>query len=159
MTDYNQFHDSFADVPPPAKKMPDMINVLTILTFIWSAYELFSSFLGYSMICNKDLAGDQERLSNSPFAKFFENMAASLARQCEMRLPILIIHIITIALCFVGALQMRKMKKTGFYLYLVGELGMPLALMLIVGGWMAAAGLFFPIIFVILYATQLKHMK
>jgi hypothetical protein len=68
--------------------------------------------------------------------------------------------------------MMWQMKKTGFYLYLVGELA-PLALSFLMlgsigaasglaGGAMAAAGAIaaiFPIAFVVMYALNLKHMK
>ena|SRR6218665_898512 len=159
MTDFNQFHDSFSNVPPPAKKMPDMINVLTILTFIWCAYEVFNAILGYTIVCSQKLPGDNEKLANSPLAGLFSSLSETLVKSCEMRVPILIAHLVCTALCFIGALQMRKLKKSGFFLYLVGEMGAPLAMVFLIGGIMSFTGFIFPIVFVILYATQVKHMS
>ena len=42
MTDFNQFHDSVVDIQQP-KKLPDMLNVLTILTFIGCAIGIISA--------------------------------------------------------------------------------------------------------------------
>ena len=81
----------------------------------------------------------------------------------DNRLPVLIITLIAAALCFFGALQMRQLKKTGFSLYILGDI-VPFAMGIFVGfdtftsfGGIIALG--FIIIFAILYATQLKFMK
>lgn len=159
MTDFNQFHESFSNAPPPPKKMPDMLNVLTILTFIGCAYDIFNDVLSYFIICTKSLAGENEKLANTPFAGLLSSLSETMVRSCQMRIPVLIIQLAGITLCFIGALQMRKLKKSGFFLYLIGELGVPLVMVFLIGGIMAYAGLFFPVIFIILYATQVKHLK
>ena len=66
-------------------------------------------------------------------------------------------------LCIVGAVFMRKLVKNGFYLYTAGQLLPVIISTLILGiGSMAgfgALGLVFPIGFIIMYYTQLKHMS
>ncbi len=58
---------------------------------------------------------------------------------------------------------MRKLKKTGFSLYILGDI-VPFAMGIFIGfdtfatfGWIIALGII--IVFAILYATQLKVMK
>ena len=161
MTDVNQFHDSFSDAPPPAKKMPDMINVLTILTFIGCAIGLLGGIYNYFTICTS-LEKMAKLGEDNPMAGMMESMADTIQKQCDMRLPVLIIGLVSIVLCFIGAMQMRKLKRTGFFVYLVGEIAAPVALLIMVGGGgglMTTLGFIIPIVFIILYATQLKHLK
>ncbi|MFA6059324.1 MAG: hypothetical protein WC756_14055 [Taibaiella sp.] len=161
MTDVNQFHDSFSDVPPPAKKLPDMLNVLTILTYIGCGVFSLSSVYSYFTIC-KSLEKMSQMGEDNPMASMMESMMDAMQKQCEMRLPVLIISLVSILLCFIGAMQMRKLKRTGFFIYLVGEVAGPVAMLLMVGGGggiMATIGLVIPVVFIILYATQLKHLK
>jgi hypothetical protein len=60
---------------------------------------------------------------------------------------------------------MRRLKKLGFYVYCIGEIVLPLLTMAIFTGTSVFSGLgfmfgiLFYVLFVILYATQLKYMK
>jgi hypothetical protein len=59
---------------------------------------------------------------------------------------------------------MRKLKKTGFYIYLIGELLPWLTTFIFIGaiafgGLAIIFGILFTAVFVILYATQLKYLK
>lgn len=166
MTDFNQFHDSFSNVPAPTKKMPDMINVLTILTFIGCAYFLLSGIYSYFTICKSIgiIDGSMGQIgANNPMAGFMDSAIQMVHRQCEMKLPLLLINLVTTALCFIGAMQMRQLKKAGFFIYLVGEVAGPVAQTFILGsgtiGIFMILGFIFPLVFIILYATQLKHLK
>jgi hypothetical protein len=169
MTDYNQFHDSLAGVPPPPKKMPDMINVLTILTFIACAISVLYGTYSYFTVCKSVEVVEQSmgKLSDGPMAGMMDNVVSLTQKECELRMPILLVTILSNLLCFVGALQMRQMKKVGFFVYLVGEVAGPAIMLILLGsgmmsglmGGLMVAGFIFPIVFIILYATQLKHMK
>lgn len=82
-----------------------------------------------------------------------------------------IVNVLAAVICFVGVLLMWKLKKTGFYIYVVGEIA-PIIVGIIVLG---AAGLFsfaggffakimvlayvFPIAFLIMYGLNFKHLK
>lgn len=166
MTDINQFHDSFVPPPPPQKKIPDMLNVLTILTFIGCAFGLIGAVYNYFMVCNSvKLLNDMPE--DNPMAGMMSGEAlASIQRQCDMRTPLLIINLICLALCFIGALQMRKLKKSGFYIYSIGEIVGPVAMAILAGISMSGLGMIgtvvgflIVVVFVILYASQLKHMR
>ena len=58
---------------------------------------------------------------------------------------------------------MRKLQKNGYYMWLIGEL-LPIVGTLIfigIGFFTGTTGFFliFPLLFIILYTTQLKHLK
>jgi hypothetical protein len=83
-----------------------------------------------------------------------------------------IISLLCAAATLYGVLQMWKLKKTGFYIYAVFEIIPPIYTLATVGavafsfgaaggGFMsvvATLSLFFPILFIVLYALNLKHM-
>jgi len=87
------------------------------------------------------------------------------------------IQTVCVILCLIGSIQMWNMKKTGFYIYTVGEL-LPLVLSYVVfadavkaaatlgGKGVASAmavggiiGALFPIAFVVMYFVNTKEMK
>ena len=152
------------------KKIPDMLNVLTILTFIGCG--LFSilslvGFVGAQANYDKLLSLQGTLPDNTPdFAKKLVGPEAlELSRRSlENRLPLLLLALVGYVLCLYGAIQMRKLKKVGFSIYVIGQVA-PIAGTLIfigtgamIGMWMAI-GLIFPAVFIILYATQLKHLS
>jgi len=61
--------------------------------------------------------------------------------------------------------MMWKLKKTGFYIYVIGEIAPVILPFVLFGGFgvlgtMALVmGLIFPIAFIIMYALNLKHMS
>lgn len=164
MTDFNQFHDSIMpENPAKNKKIPDMLNVLSILTIIACVLFLLQAVYNYFAVC-KSLKM-MEKLTeegNNPMSGMMSSMSDAIVKQCELRLPILIITVVSLALCFFGALQMRKLKRLGFFLYLLGQLLLPVASMmmgLLSGPLMLTLAWIFPVLFLILYATQLKHLR
>jgi hypothetical protein len=81
----------------------------------------------------------------------------------DNRLPILIIGLLGCFLCFYGALEMRKLKKTGFSIYILGDI-VPFATGIFIGFDTFATisygvVLAITILFVILYSSQLKYTK
>ncbi len=148
-------------------KLPSGINVLTILTFIGSAYYFlmgiygyFSASSSYEMIKTgkfNDMPSSVKKLMPANF----EEMAL---KAYENRLPILIIGIVGVALCVYGAIEMRKRKKQGFYVYLIGEILPIVASALFLGfgstfSGMALIGIVIPVLFIVLYAAQQKHLS
>ncbi|MEY4659375.1 MAG: hypothetical protein RJB36_1141 [Bacteroidota bacterium] len=136
---------------------PTFLTVLCILTWVGSGIGLISGLIG--IIGASALEGID--MGDSALNATMEN--AKMIQYASL---------VCIILCIVGSVMMWQMKKTGFYLYLVGELA-PLALSFLMlgsigaasglaGGAMAAAGAIaaiFPIAFVVMYALNLKHMK
>lgn len=153
---------------PESKKLPGMLNVLTILTFIGSGLALLLT-LGSSwlMSFSKKIMDNAEGMELPPdkMAEIEKGRKAIEMFEAN-KYPIIISGLIGIALCVYGAMQMRKLKKEGFYIYTIGEL-----LPLIIGAFLMGfsvqysstssyvTNLGLPLLFVILYATQLKYMK
>lgn len=163
MTDFNQFHDSFNPQQAPAKKMPDMLNVLTILTFIGCVLALLGSVYNYFMVCKSvEMMNNMGNMSDNPMGGMMSAAMESVQKQCEMKLPLLLVGLVSTALCLIGALQMRKLKKTGFFIYTLGEVVAPIAQIILIGGsfgGLVILGMIVPVVFIILYATQLKHLS
>lgn len=84
-----------------------------------------------------------------------------------------ILSLISAIACFIGVLMMWKLKKMGFWIYAIFELLPPVYTLIAVGsvafkfgayggGFMAyytVLSMFFPVLFVILYGLNLKHLK
>ncbi|HEY4064780.1 MAG TPA: hypothetical protein VGM30_22910 [Puia sp.] len=151
------------------KKIPDMLNVLSILTYIWCGisaisvcYSFFNAQASYDKIVQM-----QGKLDEAPaiVKKFMGPDMVEIARKSvENRIPILLLSVVGIALCAYGVTQMRHFKKTGFSLYVIGEL-LPIATAIIfvslgsLGGLGILSSFLIPVVFIILYATQLKYLK
>jgi hypothetical protein len=142
--------------------LPGFLNVLTILTLIGSVIGIITAIFGYRSACQSAaLIADKDIPDKKGFlGKFLGDVAELAVVQCENRFLILVTTLVTTAFCIMGALLMRNLKKQGFVVYVLGELLAPLAMVIILGStsFMTLAGFFFPVLFVILYATQLKHL-
>jgi hypothetical protein len=173
MTDLNQNINQAKDFlnveDQDFKKLPQTLNVLTILTYVGCAlgaistvWNYFSSATTYKTY--EALAADPAMSNNNPAAALMAGATDILKKSYENRLPICILGLVGIALCFYGALQMRNLKKQGFLIYTVGEL-LPIVSFAIFigfgglfGGVTAIFSSLIAIVFIVLYATQRKHL-
>jgi hypothetical protein len=151
------------------KELPGMLNVLTILTFIGCAIAYLGSLYSYltSGSYHKQLVELQRMRDDSSEGSVAYQIAEGsieiATKSYEYRHIMLISGLIFTTMCLIGAIQMRKRKKMGFTIYTIGELAP-----LIVSGVLIGFSLFgsimilistiFAVLFVILYATQIKHM-
>ena len=150
------------------QKLPSGLNVLTILTFIGcSIFGLFTLFtpviVKFSLSMMEKAASSGSELSEKQMAEMEKGKAAMELTQQHM-VPIMIIGIIGIILCFIGALWMRKLKKDGYWIYVAGELAPIIASALIVGTaqytgvFSVLLGVGIPVLFVVLYTMQRKYL-
>jgi hypothetical protein len=151
------------------KGLPGMLNVLTILTFIGCGL----AYLGgiYNLYTTSQYESQMAQMQEAQDQIGDEGMAADMMKASiemfektyEYRYIIFISTILFTTLCLIGALQMRKLKKSGFMLYTIGELA-PIVLTAALIGFSLAGGLMIvfssiiAVIFVILYATQRKYL-
>jgi hypothetical protein len=163
-----QTNDVLPDQRP--KGLPGMLNVLTILTFIGCGISYISAC--YSFFGGDDpdtqiskLNEAREKVGDSGFgARMIDSSIDIIRKSYDNRYLLLISGLIFTTLCLIGALQMRKLKKSGYYLYVVGELA-PIVLLagLFGASFFGAISLLFAaliaVIFVILYSTQLKYLN
>jgi hypothetical protein len=148
-------------------KLPSGLNILTILTITGCVFELYSDIKNF-LKGNENLAklqDAQSKLDTMPSwaRKFVGPDILEMAQKgLENRVPILIISLLSIGLCIFGAIEMRKFKKQGYQLWLVGELlpivGSFIFLGTIYFTTVLAWFLIFPLIFIILYTTQRKYL-
>ena len=101
---------------------------------------------------------------NSVAYKIAEGSIEITKNAYENRYLLLISGLAFTTMCLIGALQMRKRKKTGFTIYTIGELS-PILISAVIYGFslfesfLVLFSSVIAILFVILYATQLKHMN
>lgn len=157
------------DTPGPeatAPKRPTFLTVLCILTFVGSALALISAIYGYFTIKTSAAMFDtsMQSVEGMDQSGMMSELQNTMQKAVENALPNLIIGVVCALLCLFGAIQMWKQLKMGFYIYCVGELVPPIAGFILGAGGMigsmgAIFGMLIAIVWVILYAVNLKHMK
>ena len=169
MTDIQQTTDAI-NWEVDKKKLPEMLNVLTILTFIASGIQAIYAIWGVIKPppSESELQNMQDKIDQAPdlVKNFTGSHAVEIIRKTmENRIPLMVINLAAAALCIYGALEMRRLKKQGYYFYLIGELVLPVIAMVVLiglslyGSFTLVSSLFIPVLFLILYATQLKHLS
>jgi hypothetical protein len=148
-------------------KLPSTLNVLTILTIIASSLGFITSFWAFFHAqASYDAVVLVQSSPNSPdWAKKFTgpHPVETARAMLDNRLPVLVISLLSVTLCFIGALQMRKLKKVGFSIYVLGDL-VYYTLGIFIGfeiftSFAYVFGICVSLLFIILYAAQLKHLK
>jgi hypothetical protein len=152
------------------QKPSSMLNVLTILTIIGSVFGLVGGLWNY---INADEAYQKMReaasapgMADAPdFVKAFVNEEAieNARLMMENKLPILILTLLGSALCLYGALEMRKLKKQGYVIWLAGELLPIIAMAILIGmsaySGFAIIGAVFPLAMIIMYTVCKKELN
>jgi len=156
-----------------AKKRPTFLTVLCILTWIGCAIGLIGSVMGYfaaqtagaMMGVAEGMAEGMTEAAGTDMSGIpgMEDAMASANAMVKHAMVILLVGVVGVLLCLVGSIQMWKLKKTGFYMYAIGEIVPPVVSMVLVGmggfGALGIVGLIFPILFIVLYGLNLKHMS
>jgi hypothetical protein len=166
MSDTNQNFD----LPPGIKEpIPTGINVLTILTFIGCGIAFIGTCWQLAF-AKKGLDAMEQMINSSKYdempsmlKKMYSPEALEVARkQYENRIPLALIGIVALVLCVLGAMQMRKLRMQGYYLYLIGEFLPIVGLLIFVGiGAISGFGILivvFALLFAILYTAQRKQL-
>jgi len=158
------------DHQPQAKTMTGTINVLSILTFIGcgiafisAIWSLYSSGKSMEQIAIMQEQVDQMGETSETAANIMLQSIDMVKKQYDNRYLLLIVNLLATGLCLFGAIEMRKMRKNGFYLWLTGEL-LPILITVaiigfnLMGGIVLGASLLFAGVFIVLYGLQVKHM-
>ncbi|CAN5702846.1 hypothetical protein BH11BAC3_BH11BAC3_36550 [soil metagenome] len=154
------------DTKPP---LPSSINTLTILTFIGSGIAFL--YIVFMPALNKLMMGFMEKatesgddLSASKLAEIERGKTVIELAQANI-VPIMVIGLISVILCVVGAIWMRKLKKDGYWLYIAGELLPVIGNFIFLGTEQFTGvasivfGLGLPLLFIGLYSMQLKFLS
>ena len=167
MAEQNQPGDMLDYNTGQKQPLPGMLNVLTILTFIGCALAFIGGIWNYVRAdkAYKDILDAQDKLDQMPgWAKKMigPDMVEMARKSVEYKLPILLLTLIGAGLCLYGALEMRKLKKQGFILWVAGEFAPIVASYIFLGSGMfsgfAMLMFLFPVLFLVLYASQRKYL-
>lgn len=168
------------DMNTGAPKRPTFLTVLCILSFIGCAIGLWNFkdyFEAKSMAAqggNTELSSAMdeamnEAMSNGEMTDEQRQLAESLGSAMlgdlnyDSIATASLVKGLSVLLCLVGVWMMWKLKKTGFYIYTLAQVVFVAAPFIWIGG--LAGGVvgilmaIFPVIFIILYALNLKHMS
>lgn len=158
---------NFFDQKPT--KATGMLNVLTILTFIGSGLKLVLDVFTYFTI-DMSVKANESAASNpdidklpSFFKSFYTPEAIQLIKVlAENKLVILIIGLVSTVLAINSAIELRKLKKQGYLIYLISKLLPLIALPIFIGMAFINSSYWFyfaiALLFIILYTTQRKQL-
>lgn len=173
MTDMNQNIDQAKDIlnleQKDMQKLPQMLNVLTILTYIGCALAVIGAIYNYFTIgaSNKlieSMSTASQDAGSSTLQSVVNQSVDIVKKQYENRTLIMLFALVGAALCFYGAMQMRNLKKQGYMIYVIGELLPILSFAIFVGfgsllgGASMIMGTLIAAVFIILYSTQRKYL-
>jgi hypothetical protein len=146
------------------------LRTLTILTFIGCGILFILAIVGFAF-ADKSYTAAQEMVNSgkvNQIPAFFRSSYTpegieNLRKMAESKVPVFIINVIAIGLCVFGAIQMRKQKADGYWLWLLGEL-LPFAGYAIFVGFSALTGVSnifgyaITALFILLYTLQRKNL-
>ena len=151
-------------------KLPKALNVLTILTFIGSGLTLlFAPVTSWFLNFSKKMI---EQVTQTPNPKITSSELLEMEESKRIidisitNLPLtLTASVVGAIACIIGAIMMRKRKKDGLPVYILGVV-LPIIVSIILlksyffkgGFWALFIGLIFPLLFIILYSVQRKHL-
>ncbi len=153
-----------------SNKPSSFLNVLTILSIIGSIIALLQAVFGF-FTADKNYENMKKTMSsteldNAPgFVKgmFNEKTLMMAEKMADNKLPILITGILGAIICLWGAIEMRKLKKQGYTLWMIGELLPLIAVSIFIGAaafsGLSLIGYLFPLLFIILYTVYRKELK
>lgn len=148
------------------------LKALTVLTFIgcslqfigavWNFLNAEKSYKGLDKLVEQMNSDSMPAWAKSMMGDP-EHIVQMITKSYENRIPLVLLSLVAVALCFYGALQMRKLKKQGFMIYTIGELLPFLSQFLFIGAF-SFSGMFFfigtgfAVLFILLYASQKKQL-
>ena len=145
---------------------PTFLTVLCILTFIGSGWGLINNLFQLVMFTPERLVAQIQQITNMAGAEAQPSWFSSIMSSSLEVLQTTIMHGKAIyslaALCavisLIGAFMMYKLKRNGFYLYAIAQIGQ-------YSGWnnvvlisMAMSG-FLALVFIILYGLNYSKLK
>ncbi len=144
------------------KKLPGFLKVLCIFSFVGIGIYIVTYVLGYMTL--SALSSVSESISSGFNDPSVDSAVSSMDPLVKNGALYYILSLVACVLCLVGVIMMWKLKKTGFFIYLVGEVA-PIILPFILLGGFGALGFFsmilsfIPIAFIIMYGLNYKHLS
>lgn len=143
-------------------QLPQFLNVLTILTFIGSGLALIGGF--YNIATPEKQQQQIDLLKSMPSSNIF---GSEFIEQAQVMLDNLYLiqgsAIVMAIACLIGAYLMRKLKKTGYYLYIAASVISIVVPIAVLGfglmGIIVMLSSVFTIAFVIMYSVNVKYLS
>jgi asparagine N-glycosylation enzyme membrane subunit Stt3 len=138
---------------------PTFLTVLCILSFIAAGFAI----IGYVLVITamgaaSAIASNMEGMSGEAGqAAAMMNEAMSKAPSMGLTWAYIIVGFVTVLVSLFGVIKMWKLQKIGNYLY-VGASVVSMIMGIIYSGF-GVMGVLFPILFIVLYGLNLKHLK
>lgn len=145
-------------------KRPQFLTVLCILTYIGVGIGVIGSIIGWwSMRAMSAMMDASSGMAEEMDLSAFPGMEEAMAQMKYINVTTAV-GIIGSLICLVGALQMWKLKKIGYYIYVVGEVVPFIVSAVLMGGsafgtMAIIMGAIIPITFIVLYTLNLKHLS
>jgi hypothetical protein len=154
-------------------KRPQFLTVLCILTFIGAGFGLLMGLwhlmtAGETQAAAAMLNGMADSASSEmgdmPGMESMNSLMDGAMKAAKYAYVLAGVEIVTNLLCLLGAVMMWKQKKTGYFLYVAGQLTAIILPIVLVGfggifGGIMILMAIFPIAFIIMYGLNLKHMN
>ena len=139
-----------------AAKRPVFLTVLCILSFIAAGFAI----IGYVTVLTlmgavSAAASSMEGMSAETSAMMSEAM--SKAPSAGLTWAYIIVGFVTVLISLFGVIKMWKLQKLGYFLY-VGASVASMVMGIIYSGF-GVMGVIFPVLFIVLYGLNLKHLK
>lgn len=143
-------------------QLPQFLNVLTILTFIWTGLTVIMGL--YNLTTQAEQQRSIDQIRNMPGANIFgSDMTETLQIMLDNIYLLQGVAIGVAIFCGIGAFLMRKLKKNGYYIYVVASVvGVAIPISIIglgTMGVMVLIGSIFTIAFIIMYGVNLKYLR
>lgn len=146
-------------------QMPVFLKVLCILTFVGAGITILSSL--FSIFTMGQLEQSM-KLMDDAFSD--AQLGVDFGNSYRWTKISYFLNLFGSLMCLAGALFMWRLKKFGFYIYIVGQIlpliGSFMTINSMLKGVLASFGMIamifgmlFPIAFIIMYGLNLKHMK
>jgi hypothetical protein len=134
-----------------AGKRPMFLTVICILSFIGAGFAIFGYIIAITAMGAAQAAlGSMEALESV-------SAAAAAGPSAGMTWAYVIVGFLTTIVALFGVIKMWKLDKQGFMLY-AGANVVSIIMGMIYSGF-GVAGMIMPIIFIVMFYLNLKHMK
>ncbi len=170
---YLTMNDINTTVPPAIQPRPTLLTVVCVIAFILGAWGIFSGVKQITQDSAVVLAKAQADMEQARadlganadgFAgRMLDSGMEITQKAAENAMPIGIAGIILALISIFGVWQMWNLKKSGFWLYVLAAIGGLIVPLVFLGASMLALfsvgfGAFVSLIFIILFAVNLKYM-
>ena len=149
---------------------PTFLTILCILSFIGIGLGFLSNLFSLATAPSEEMIiMQQEQLESlgddlaeeSGLGSWFTDILFSAGDMLEHTKTLALVGLVALLICLFGVLEMWKLRKRGYFIYSIGNLISPIATISL-GGWLSGIGIsyfVFPVLFIVLYGLNLKHMS